>query len=162
LSPLAPPPRAPPKPPPQKAPAAAPQDPMTAFVLASGSGAALVQVNALFNTPLFDRLRECLPEQFKAIDNFGKHGLGLDPAYDIDRIAVAPEGMAMTGFFEGKPVAEKINGGSGSTTETYRGATIYTQNATHCSGQLGNLVVSGSDCKALIDRALTPAPANAA
>jgi hypothetical protein len=148
------------KPPPP--PAAKKQDPMTSFVLAPGPGAALIQVNALFNTPLFERLRQCLPEQFSALDKMGRT-LGVDLAYDLDRIGLSQEGVAMSGFFEGKPVAESMIG-PGADREGYRGATIFTKNG-HCAAQLGNLVVSsqqqGGDCRALIDRALTPTPANA-
>jgi len=136
------------------------QDPLTSFVLAQGSGAALIQVNALFNTPLMDRLRECLPEQFRALDTGGKR-LGIDFTTDVDRVALAPDGVAMSGFFAGKPVAEMLGGGPGSSSEDYRGATIYDRNG-RCVGQLGNLVVQGSDCRSLIDRALAPAPDGAA
>jgi hypothetical protein len=149
------------KPPPPLT-AATKQDPMTSFVLAPGSGAALIQVNALFNTPLFDRLRQCLPEQFRALDKLGRT-LGVDLAYDVDRIGLAQDGVAMSGFFEGKPVAESMIG-PGAGREEYRGATIFTKNG-HCAAQQGNLVLSsqqqGADCRALIDRALSPTPANA-
>jgi hypothetical protein len=135
---------------------------MTSFVLGPGPGAALIQVNALFNTPLFDRLRQCLPEQFGAIDKLGTR-LGLDLAYDLDRIGLSEDGVAMSGFFEGKPVAESMIG-PGADRAEYRGSAIFTRNG-HCAAQLGNLVVSsqqqGADCRALIDRALAPTPANA-
>jgi hypothetical protein len=69
----------------------------------------------------------------------------------------------MSGFFAGKPVAETMIG-PGAQSETYRGATIYTRE-NRCTAQLGNLVVApserGGDCRALIDRALAPAPADA-
>ncbi len=151
----------PPPPPPQ---VAVKQDPMTSFVLAPGPGAALIHVNALFNTPLYDRLRECMPEQFRGLDN-SRQWLGVDIAQDVDRVALSPEGEAISGFFEGKPVAEKMIG-PGADREEYRGATIFSKNG-HCAAQNGNLVVSsgqqqGGDCRALIDRALTPAPAGAA
>jgi hypothetical protein len=150
------------RPPPTPAPAAKKQDPMTSFVLAPGSGAALIQVNALFNTPLFERLRQCLPEQFRALDKMGRT-LGVDLAYDVDRIGLSQEGVAMSGFFEGKPLAESMIG-PGADRAEYRGATIFTRNG-HCAAQQGNLVVSsqqqGGDCRALIDRALAPTPANA-
>jgi len=146
--------------PPPPPPAATKQDPMTSFVLAPGPGAALIQVNALFNTPLFERLRQCLPEQFGAIDKMGRT-LGVDLAYDVDRIALSQDGVAMSGFFDGKPVAESMIGPD-ADREGYRGSTILTKDG-HCAAQLGNLVVSssqeGGDCRALIDRALAPAPA---
>ena len=149
-----------PPPPPQAAPAGK-HDPMASFVLQPGAGAGLIQVNALFNTPLFDRLRECLPEQFKGLDNLGRALGGVDLTRDLDRIGVAPEGVAMSGFFEGKPVAQSMIGPN-ATTEEYRGATIY-RGARSCAAQLGNLVVSSQqdDCRALIDRALAPTPADA-
>ena len=135
-------------------------DPMASFVLAPSSGAALVQVNALFNTPLFERLRQCMPEQFGALDRLGRT-LGIDLACDLDRVALTPGGVAMSGFFEGKPVAESMMG-PGATSENYRNAVIFS-NHNHCAAQLGNLVVSSEtgDCRALIDRSLTPTPASA-
>jgi hypothetical protein len=134
---------------------------MASFVLQPGAGAGLIQVNALFNTPLFDRLRQCLPEQFKGLDKLGSALGGVDLTRDLDRIGVAPEGVAMSGFFEGKPVAQSM-AGPDAPAEDYRGATIYTGRKT-CAGQLGNLVVSSQqgDCRALIDRALAPTPADA-
>jgi hypothetical protein len=134
---------------------------MSSFVLAPSSGAALIQVNALFNTPLFERLRQCLPGQFRAIDEMGST-LGVELAYDVDRIGFSQDGVAMSGFFEGKPVAESMIG-PGADREEYRGATIFSKNG-YCTAQQGNLVVSsqrqGGDCRALIDRTLEPTPAN--
>jgi hypothetical protein len=151
-----------PKPPPPLQPAAARQDPMTSFVMAPGPGAALIQVNALFNTPLFDRLRQCLPESFRAMDEAGRK-LGVDLAYDVDRVGFWGDGVAMSGFFAGKPVAESMIG-AGANREEYRGSTILSRTG-RCVAQLGNLVVmpsqSGGDCRALIDRALAATPANA-
>jgi hypothetical protein len=150
------------KPPPPLQPAAARHDPMTSFVLAPGPGAALIQVNALFNTPLFDRLRQCLPEQFRALDEAGRK-LGVDLAYDVDRVGFLRDGVAMSGFFEGKPVAELMIG-AGADREEYRGSTILSRTG-RCAAQLGNLVIvpsqPGGDCRALIDRALAATPANA-
>ena len=150
-----------PKPPPQPAPPAGQHDPMASFVLQPGSGAGLVQVNALFNTPLFDRLRQCLPQQFAALDKVG-HDLGIDLTQDLDRIGLAPDGVAMSGFFEGKPVAESM-AGAGSPSDDYRGARVFEGPNGHCAAQLGNLVLSSQTgaCRALIDRALAPTPANA-
>ena len=147
-----------PRPPP---PVAGKHDPMASFVLAPSSGAALVQVNALFNTPLFERLRQCLPAQFSALDQLGRK-LGVDLAYDVDRVALTPGGVAMSGFFEGKPVAESMMG-PGASSESYRDGVIFA-NRGRCAAQLGNLVVTSDSggCRALIDRALAPTPADAA
>jgi hypothetical protein len=143
-------------------PAAAKQDPMASFVLGQSQGGALIQVNALFNTPLFERLRRCLPGQFKALDQAGRK-LGVDLQYDVDRLAFSPGGVAMSGFFEGKPVAESMIGSDADRSD-YRGAVILSKKG-HCAAQLGNLVVSSldeqGDCRALIDRALAPTPATA-
>ena len=153
---------APPAPPPSPAPQqAAKHDPMSSFVLQPGSGAGLVQVNALFNTPLFDRLRECLPEQFQGLDRLSRV-LGVDVTRDVDRLGIAPDGVAMSGFFEGKPVAQSIIG-EGASSEEYRGATLLSSRG-HCAAQMGNLVVSSTrsaDCRPLVDRALAPTPADA-
>ena len=146
-----------PRPPPV---AAGKHDPMASFVLGSAQGAALVQVNALFNTPLFERLRQCLPAQFGALDQLGRK-LGVDLAYDVDRVALIPGGVALSGFFEGKPVAESMMG-PGASVENYRSGVIFVSRG-RCAGQLGNLVVTsdGGDCRALLDRSLAPTPANA-
>jgi hypothetical protein len=150
------------RPPPPLQPAATKQDPMTSFVMAPGPGAVLIQVNALFNTPLFDRLRQCLPEYFRSLDEAGRK-LGVDLAYDVDRVGFLGDGVAMSGFFAGKPVAESMIGAV-EGREEYRGSTIFSRTG-RCVAQLGNLVVmpsqSGVDCRALIDRALAATPANA-
>lgn len=153
-------PRPPPAAPP---PAPAPrQDPILSFALGSGSGTVgLVHINALLNTPLFNRLRECLPEQFAGMDKTGTE-LGFDFARDVDRIAFVPGGMAMSGFFEGKPVAQTI-AGPDARRDDYRGASIYTRPGRECIAQLPNLVITGQGdgCPALVDRALAPTPAAA-
>jgi hypothetical protein len=136
---------------------------MASFVLGQKEGGALIQVNALLNSPLFDRLRRCLPAQFASIDKAGKT-LGVDLMYDVDRVAFAPGGVAMSGFFAGKPIAQTMIGTDADQSE-YRGATIFTRQDHRCTAQLGNIVVSNvdptGDCKALIDRALAPTPAAA-
>jgi hypothetical protein len=161
------PPGIPPRPPeparvePPGAPAAKP-DPVASFALGQPSGGALIQVNALFNTPLFDRLRRCLPRQFASLDEAGRK-LGVDLQYDVDRVALSGGGVALSGFFEGKPVAETMMG-PGADRADYRGAAIYTRQD-HCTAQMGNLVLTtlegSGDCRALVDRALAPAPAGA-
>src|SRR5207248_840398 len=128
--------RAAPPPPP---PAAKKQDPINSFVLAPSPGAALIHVNALFNTPLLERLRQCLPAEFRGLDQLGR-SMGVDLAYDVDRVGLAQDGVAMSGFFEGKPVAESMIG-PGAAREDYRGTTILSKNG-RCAAQMGNLVVS--------------------
>ncbi|HET7784778.1 MAG TPA: hypothetical protein VFL36_02305 [Myxococcales bacterium] len=156
---------APPPPPPAPPPAApAPRyDPMLSFALGGGSGnVGLVHVNALLNTPLFDRLRECMPQDFAGMDKAGRE-LGFDFSRDVDRIAFVPGGMAMSGFFEGKPVAQSM-AGADSRRDDYRGAAIYTRpGGGDCFAQLSSLVLygQGEGCQALVDRALSPTPAAA-
>ena len=148
-------------PPPQRQPAAK-HDSMMSFVQAPGASVALVHVNALFNTPVFDRLRQCLPKEFGFLDKQGKQ-IGVDVSQDVDQVAVAPGGMAITGFFEGKPVAEKMIG-SVATSEQYQGATIFTGPKGACAAQQGNLVVVSQegDCRGLLDRARAPTPEDSA
>jgi hypothetical protein len=152
----------PPVPPPVAPPPAAParQDPILSFALGSGSGnVAVVHVNALLNTPLFDRLRQCMPRDFAGMDDLGRN-LGFDFSRDVDRIAFVPGGMAMSGFFEGKPVAQAM-AGPDARRDDYGGAAIYTHpSGDECIAQLSNLVVMGQsdNCRALVDRALAPTP----
>src|SRR5262249_32121407 len=78
---------------------------------------------------------------------------------DVDRFGIVPDGVAMSGFFEGKPVAQALVGPDASSEE-YRGATVWSS-PRNCAAQMGNLVVSSSksnDCRAMVDRALAPAP----
>ena len=134
-------------------------DPMLSFALGGGSAnVALVHVNALLNTPLFDRLRECMPEDFAGMDKAGRD-LGFDFARDVDRIALVPGGVAMSGYFEGKPVAQSM-AGPGARRDDYLGAAIYTRPGAPCIAQLSNLVLTGQgdDCHTLVDRALSPTP----
>lgn len=149
------PPAARPKPPPtQQAPRV---DPITSFVLAPSPNVALVHVNALFHTPLFAKIKECLPTRWNEMtDRMQK--LGVDVERDVDRVAMTGDGMAMSGFFEGKPVAESIAAQwQGAQQREYRGAQIFT-NQGGAVAQAGNLVLFGprDNIEKLIDRALDP------
>lgn len=151
--------------PPQAAPAAPRDlraDRMTSFVLAPSPSVSVVHVNALFNTPLFERLRACMPDDFRELES-GSNGLGIDITRDVDQVAMIPGGAAISGFFEGKPVARKLAGSDAPEERSYRGQTILS-NGTHCVAQMGNLIVisPSGQCEALIDRALTPPPVDAA
>ena len=154
-----------PQPPAQPANPAAPRpaDGMMAFALAPGPSIGLVQVNALFNTPAFERLRECMPAEFRKLEEQTRD-LGVDLTRDVDRMAMVPGGAAISGFFEGKKVAEAMLAREGQTLDhrEYRGQTIHS-NGGRCSAQMGNLVVVSptGNCEGMIDRALTPPPANA-
>jgi hypothetical protein len=131
---------------------------MAAFVLAPAGTVGLVHVNALFNTPLFERLKECLPEDFHRLEDASKE-MGVDLTRDVDRVAVVPGGgMAVSGFFEGKPVAETmISRGGPVDRREYRGQTIVSS-GDRCAAQMGNLVLlsPSGKCDAMIDRALNP------
>jgi hypothetical protein len=159
------PPRAPePTPPPRSVPATAPsrQDGMLSFVNGAKGTVTLIHVNALFNTPLFERMRLCLPKELGDIQTGSAKALGIDVTRDIDRVAMAQGGWVMSGFFEGKPVAEQSMG-QGASSESYRGASIFSNNG-HCAAQMGNLVVfaQADDCRGLVDRTLEPTPDAAA
>jgi hypothetical protein len=153
----------PPPPPPAERPAEKRADPMTAFVLAPAQSVGLVHVNALFNTPLFEKLKECMPDDFRYLDQASQE-LGFDVTRDVDRVAMVAGGTAISGFFEGKPIAESLTsrGGGELRRRDYRGQTIL-ENGGRCASQLGNLVLlsSAGSCEALIDRALLPPPADA-
>ena len=137
------------------------RDRLNAFALAPAHSVAVVQVNALLNSPLFARLRACAPEQFRDLEDHAGD-LGLDLNRDIDRVALVAGGMAISGFFEGKPVVQKLmglEGGAGQAQE-YRGAQLFSRHGS-CVAQLGNLILAGPEngCEALVDRALSPPPA---
>lgn len=147
---------------PPAAPQAPRHDPIQSLALAGGnSNVAVVQVNALLNSPLFDRLRQCMPAEFEDLEKGGRD-LGVDFTRDVDRVVISSAGMGMSGFFEGKPVAERM-AGAGARRDEYRGAAIYTQDGRSCIAQLGNLLLTGgsSGCRALVDAALSPTPENA-
>jgi len=60
-----------PSPPPPPATPALRHDAIESLVLSPGSGAMLIHLNALFNTPLFDKLRECEPDVFSTLAQMG-------------------------------------------------------------------------------------------
>ena len=136
------------------------QDGMLSLVQAAKGSVALIHVNALFNTPLFDRLRECMPEAFNSLAS-GKQRLDIDPTRDIDRVALSQNGVAVSGFFAGKPLAEKLLG-EGAAAETYRGASVFTRGQ-DCVAQLGNLLVmgKGDGCRETLDAAMEKTPDSA-
>ena len=161
-------PRTPPPPTPtpfpvaEPAPASSKPDAMTSFVLKRSTTVALVHVNALLNTPLFDRLRQCMPAEWAAFSG-GAEKMGVDLERDVDRLAVSSDGMAMSGFFEGKPIARNLAQRMPDATErTYRGQSVWTSRGGGIA-QVGNLLLAGpaDSMDALLDRALDPAPAEA-
>jgi hypothetical protein len=141
------------------APASRKPDRLNAFALAPGHSVSVIQVNALFNTPLFDRFHACAPKEFGEMEK-SLHDRGVDLEKDIDRIAMVPGGFAINGFFDGKPIAETFAHADDGNTQKheYRGQTIYTLPNGGCASQQGNLIVvapAGSDgCEPLIDRTL--------
>lgn len=140
----------------QAAPPKPAKDRLAAFALAPTKSVAVVQINALLNTPLWARFKECAPDALREVEAVSKE-LGLDFERDLDRAAIVPGGVGISGFFEGKPIAERIAAKGGDyTTRDYRGQTLYTSGRGSCVAQLGTLVVAGRDenCEGLVDRAL--------
>jgi hypothetical protein len=157
-----------PKPMPLPASAAEPQrraDPITSFVLAPAPSVALVHVNAILNSPLFARFKECMPARWtEATQQMQK--LGIDVERDVDRMAMAGDGMAMSGFFEGKPIAQNIAARwPGAQQRDYRGAQVWSSSNGGSVAQVGNLLLfgsgQGSSIERLVDRAIDPPPAGA-
>jgi hypothetical protein len=141
---------------------AAKADPMTSFVLQPAHDVALVHVNALLNTPLFDRIRQCMPAEWGKMTEETAQ-LGIDLERDLDRVAVTADGMAMSGFFDGKPIARNIARDWPDLEEReYRGQPIWLSRHGGIA-QIGNLVVMGprGSMDKLLDRALDPAPEGA-
>lgn len=134
---------------------------MTSFVLQPSHNVALVHVNALLNTPLFDRIRQCMPAEWDKMTE-GAAQLGIDLERDVDRLALTADGMAMSGFFDGKPIARNIARSWPDPEErAYRGRPIWVSRYSGIA-QIGNLLVIGSrdSMDKLLDRALDPAPEN--
>jgi len=150
----------PPSPAPPQPKAERKADRMNNFVLAPASTVSLIQVNALFNTPLYDRFRECAPPELKIAEQRAQKR-GIDLEHDIDRIAIVPGGFAVSGFFEGKGVVEMLThlGPDEPAQKSYRGQTIWSLPNGSCAVQLDNLLLMGAGeqaCEPLIDRALDP------
>jgi hypothetical protein len=136
-----------------------PRDKLTAFALAPGKRVAVVQVNALLNSPLWSRIKECSPEGFDRVRE-GIAAFGIDFERDIDRVALVPGGLAVSGFFEGKELAPQLaERWGGAQPQRYRDQTLYKGEHT-CVAQLGTLLVAGDpdQCEGLVDRALDGAP----
>jgi len=149
--------------PPPAGPAQPPRaDPITSFVLKPAPYVALVHVNALLNTPLFARIKECVPAGWNQVTE-GMAQLGIDVERDVDRLALMGDGMALSGFFQGKPIAQNIASQWSAVEErSYRGQTLWLSHTTGMA-QVGNLLVIGprDSIEPLLDRALDPAPAAA-
>ncbi|HYS09509.1 MAG TPA: hypothetical protein VEP66_12225 [Myxococcales bacterium] len=152
-----------PDPPPAPQPARSVKpDPMTSFVLQPSHNVALVHVNALLNTPLFDRIRQCLPEQWGQFTETAAR-MGIDLERDVDRLAMSQDGMALSGFFEGKPIARTIAGLWHDAEERqHRGQSIWISKYAGIA-QVGNLLLTGTadSMERLVDRALDPPPQGA-
>jgi len=135
---------------------------MTSLVLQPSHSVALVHVNALLNTPLFDRIRQCLPEQWGQFTETAAR-MGIDLERDVDRLAMSQDGMALSGFFEGKPIARTIAGLWRDAEERqYRGQSIWISKHAGIA-QAGNLLLTGTadSMERLVDRALDPPPQGA-
>ena len=137
-------------------------DPITSLVLKPGPYVALVQVNALLNTPLFARIKDCAPEDWQRMTE-AMAQLGIDVERDVDRLAVTGDGMALSGFFADKPIAQNIASMFSSVEENnHRGQTLWLSRNEGVA-QVGNLLVIGprNSITRLLDRALDPAPESA-
>lgn len=146
-------------PPPRPAP---PGDSMTSFVLKPAPYVALLHVNALLNTPLFARIKECAPTGWRQMTD-GMAEMGIDVEHDVDRLAIVGDGMVLSGFFADKPIARNIAAHRSDLEEHgYRGQTLYLSRDFGIT-QVGNLIVLGprASMEPLLDRALDPAPAGA-
>jgi hypothetical protein len=156
------PPRSVDRPPPGEPVRTATADPMTSFVLQPAHSVALVHVNALLNTPLFDRIRKCMPAEWEKMTEETAQ-LGIDLERDLDRVALTADGMAMSGFFDGKPIARNIaRSWSDLEEREYRGHPIWLSRHGGIA-QVGNLLFMGprGSMDKLLDRALDPAPEGA-
>jgi len=138
-------------------------DPIERFALAPAHAVMLIHVNALFNTPLFDRFKKCAPRAFQELEENAPLK-GIDLEKDIDQVATAPDGMAVSGFFEGKQLAQLVaqQAGADVSQHAYRGQEIWVaEDGGSCTAQIGNLLLLGfsPNCEGLVDRALdAPAP----
>jgi hypothetical protein len=137
------------------------RDRLAAFALAPAPNLAVIQVNALLNTPLFARLLACLPPGLEeALADAGE--LGLDLRRDVDRVALIPGGLAMSGAFGERDLARRLSRDwRGVSAGRYRGADVYSSPENGCVAQSGTLLLMGTagGCEALVDRALdSPAP----
>jgi hypothetical protein len=137
-------------------------DSMTSFVLKPAHGVALVHVNALLNTPLFARIKECVPTDWGEMTR-AMADLGVDLERDLDRLAITGEGMALSGFFDGKPIARNIASQWDDFEEQrYRDQQLWLTKDMGVA-QVGNLVLVGprDSMSMLLDRALDPTPEGA-
>jgi hypothetical protein len=137
-------------------------DPITSFVLKPAPYVALVHVNALLNTPLFARIKDCQPDAWQQM-TAAMAQLGIDVERDVDRLAMTVEGMAVSGFFAEKPIAQNIaSHWAGMEESSHRGETLWLS-PDFGVAQVGNLLLIGprGSMTRLLDRALDPAPASA-
>jgi hypothetical protein len=136
------------------------RDRLAAFALAPAENLAVIQVNALLNTPLFAKLRTCLPAGFESLGDAGSE-LGLDLERDIDRVAIIPDGLAVSGTFGDRPLAARIaRQMQGATRTRYRDTEIFASPQGGCVAQQGTLLLlgAGDRCERLVDRALDAPP----
>src|SRR5262249_41629330 len=115
----------------------------------------------LFNTPLFERIRECLPLPWMEFTE-GAARLGIDLERDVDRLAVTSDGMAMSGFFADKPIAQGVAQFWPDAQERrHRGVPMWLSSELGTGiAQAGNLLVAGprDSMERLLDQALDPPP----
>jgi hypothetical protein len=133
---------------------------LEAFVLAPTGNLAVVQVNALVNTPFYARLEACLRQEFEGLADAGVLFGGLDVKRDVDRVALVPGGVAVSGSFAPDFAARLAQQWPGAVPASYRDVQIYA-GGDGCVAQVGSLLLLGSShdgCAALIDRALAPVP----
>jgi hypothetical protein len=150
--------------PPASLPARPARDGLALFAQAQGANVAVVQLNAILNTPLFARFEACLPDGLKKLREAAQ-SLGLDLDRDLDRVAISSAGVALSGFFGDQPLAERLLGDqleqAGRTT--YRDARLFVQPGGTCLAQRGALLLFGptGGCERLVDQSIDPAPEGA-
>jgi hypothetical protein len=140
---------------------APPSDKLAAFALAPTENLAVIQVNALANSPFFARVKACL--QLGALDGGAEVFPGVDLERDVDRVAMVPGGYAMSGALPADLAQRMAQQWPDAKRSTYRDVDIH-EGKDGCVAQVSGLLLSGEPgrCQALVDRALQPTPPQAA
>lgn len=134
-------------------------EPLVALALSEQNNVAMVQLNAVANSPFFARLARCLPREWDAGAPWG-----LDWQRDVDRVVLVPGGVGVSGQFADDQAARIAAGWPDAGVFEHGGVRIF-EGPEGCITQLGSTLLSGATgaCAGLVDRAQrTPADAQRA
>lgn len=125
--------------------------------------AVFIEFSAIRNSSIVEKLMKCQGNAFASQWEQSVQALGYDWQRDIDRVALSPDAMVMSGFFENAKIPEEFGDGTtyGDGAEMYQPDPASPMRYVVVDENLLAMVKDADAAKALIDRVEGRAPVSA-